>query len=374
MDQGAVVVEARFRVLRVAALGTSLLTFLAAVWRGSEGQHVHAAALGMAALLFAIVWLGLRRSGPRRWAAGMAVAVLTLTSGGMTVLTGGAALGPLVALAVLPVLATLLVSPRAGGMAAVGGCLAFGVAAFLPARVEAPGLVLGEKEALLAMAVLTLSFWSVGAYYEGMRRNGEARFAALRAESERTAARFRAYAENARDIVAELAEDGTLLYASPGHEAVLGRPTTELLGRAENKIVHPEDLSRVEAFFREVVAGGGEKGVSARYVRPDGTLRWLQLRGRAYENAEGEGRVVLFAHDVTPDREAAKERDALIARLQDALESVETLRGIVPICAECKMVRREDGAWEQIEAYVADHSLADFSHGLCERCLARHDC
>jgi len=121
------------------------------------------------------------------------------------------------------------------------------------------------------------------------------------------------------------------------------------------------------------VRGDRPGSVSARYVRPDGNLSWFELRGRHYRNAEGEGRVVLFARDETPERVAAEEREALIGRLQDALDSIETLRGIVPICSECKNVRREDGAWEQVEEYVAAHSLADFSHGLCDQCLSGYD-
>ncbi len=54
--------------------------------------------------------------------------------------------------------------------------------------------------------------------------------------------------------------------------------------------------------------------------------------------------------------------------LQGALDEVKTLRGILPICANCKKIRDDKGYWNQIEAYISDHSEAEFSHGICPEC------
>lgn len=59
-------------------------------------------------------------------------------------------------------------------------------------------------------------------------------------------------------------------------------------------------------------------------------------------------------------------------RLEQSLAELKTLRGIIPICSYCKQVRTERGDWQQIEAYVRRHSDAEFSHGICPRCLKRH--
>jgi len=72
---------------------------------------------------------------------------------------------------------------------------------------------------------------------------------------------------------------------------------------------------------------------------------------------------------ITAEREQAAERqDALVRELQAALTEVKVLRGILPICANCKRVRTEDGGWDQIESYVRTHTHAEFSHGLCPEC------
>lgn len=54
--------------------------------------------------------------------------------------------------------------------------------------------------------------------------------------------------------------------------------------------------------------------------------------------------------------------------LADALSRVKTLRGLLPICAWCKKIRDDNGYWTQVEAYVASHSQAEFTHGICPSC------
>jgi ABC-type nitrate/sulfonate/bicarbonate transport system substrate-binding protein len=58
--------------------------------------------------------------------------------------------------------------------------------------------------------------------------------------------------------------------------------------------------------------------------------------------------------------------------LKLALGEIQTLRGILPICSHCKKIRNDQGAWEQIESYIANHSKADFSHGICPDCIKKH--
>jgi PAS domain-containing protein len=55
-------------------------------------------------------------------------------------------------------------------------------------------------------------------------------------------------------------------------------------------------------------------------------------------------------------------------RLQQALDEVRTLRGIVPICANCKKIRDDKGYWNQVEQYISRHTDAQFSHGICPDC------
>jgi PleD family two-component response regulator len=63
------------------------------------------------------------------------------------------------------------------------------------------------------------------------------------------------------------------------------------------------------------------------------------------------------------------ELSELNQRLQEALDQVKTLTGLLPICANCKKVKDDQGYWHQVEVYVQEHSDAEFSHGFCPDCL-----
>jgi DNA-binding response OmpR family regulator len=62
------------------------------------------------------------------------------------------------------------------------------------------------------------------------------------------------------------------------------------------------------------------------------------------------------------------ERNRLIGELKDTLTKVKVLSGLLPICANCKKIRDDQGYWNQIETYIRDHSEANFSHSICSDC------
>ena len=70
------------------------------------------------------------------------------------------------------------------------------------------------------------------------------------------------------------------------------------------------------------------------------------------------------------------ERENLIMELKKALSEIKTLSGLLPICAHCKKIRNDEGYWEQIEGYIKERSLAEFSHGICPECMKKYypDC
>jgi hypothetical protein len=50
---------------------------------------------------------------------------------------------------------------------------------------------------------------------------------------------------------------------------------------------------------------------------------------------------------------------------------VNKLRDLLPICANCKKIRDSKGYWHQVEKYIADHTDATFSHGICQKCMEK---
>jgi hypothetical protein len=53
-------------------------------------------------------------------------------------------------------------------------------------------------------------------------------------------------------------------------------------------------------------------------------------------------------------------------------KKIDTLRGVVPICSYCKQIRDDKGYWKKVEEFIAEHSDAEFSHGICPDCLKTH--
>lgn len=80
------------------------------------------------------------------------------------------------------------------------------------------------------------------------------------------------------------------------------------------------------------------------------------------------GRLILL-HNISDRKKMEDEREHLITELKDALERVKTLNGLLPICSHCKKIRDDEGYWQHVETYIAKHSEAVFSHGICPDCL-----
>jgi len=102
--------------------------------------------------------------------------------------------------------------------------------------------------------------------------------------------------------------------------------------------------------------------VQARWYRTWGFFATLAIAGIA---------ATLAAHRLRVRYLVVRQRE-LTRRIEEALASVKVLRGLLPICSHCKKVRDDAGYWNQLDAYVAERSEAEFSHGICPDCARTH--
>jgi len=90
--------------------------------------------------------------------------------------------------------------------------------------------------------------------------------------------------------------------------------------------------------------------------------------GKPYDTEELRVRVKV-GERVTALQSALAEQ---VHSLREALAHVKTLQGILPICMHCHKIRNDQQSWERLEKYIAKHSDAEFSHGLCPECLEKY--
>lgn len=101
------------------------------------------------------------------------------------------------------------------------------------------------------------------------------------------------------------------------------------------------------------------------YIPKDGNRAYLEL-------------LPIIIHDSLKNHEnivarvkAEHENQKMVKELQQALDDIKTLSGLIPICASCKKILNDSGAWEHVEEYVESHTHAKFSHAICEKCAEK---
>lgn len=81
---------------------------------------------------------------------------------------------------------------------------------------------------------------------------------------------------------------------------------------------------------------------------------------------------LLFVAALVRGNREVRARERLLAtrnrELQDALAEVQTLSGFIPICANCKSVRDDEGYWRSVDEYLSSRAMAQFSHSICNNC------
>ena len=167
--------------------------------------------------------------------------------------------------------------------------------------------------------------------------------------------------ESMGDGVLVLNNDGVLVDINPAGQRLTGLSPATCIGKNIDALMAswPEFLSlcREKQSFDYKVPGRGD------------SVQCLDVNAIELMDPSGSkcGRLIIL-RDITERKKLEAEREDLICSLQEALERVKTLKGLLPICANCKKIRDDSGYWHQVEVYFHEHSGTDFSHGLCPEC------
>jgi PAS domain S-box-containing protein len=134
--------------------------------------------------------------------------------------------------------------------------------------------------------------------------------------------------------------------------------------------IHPDDFERVKTAWTYFIDNNQLFDVEYRVAVADGDWIWLRDKAIAYKK-EGDIYADGITSDITSIKSAEKEKEFLIEQLNVKIDQIRVLTGLLPICASCKKIRDDQGYWNQIEAYIQQHSDAKFSHGICPECAQK---
>jgi PAS domain S-box-containing protein len=137
----------------------------------------------------------------------------------------------------------------------------------------------------------------------------------------------------------------------------LGYSRSDLLGMGVQDIQGiasaPQDWKRL----RERILAAGTLLIEGNHKRSDGSIFPVEV-SIGLTIVEDRKYLLASARDITERK-----------RMEAALKEVQTLRGLIPICAKCKKIRDDKGFWQKVEIYLEKNSQARFTHGLCKDCM-----
>jgi len=180
-------------------------------------------------------------------------------------------------------------------------------------------------------------------------------------------ARYRAVMEQSPDgIYLVDVESKRLLQTNPAFQKMLGYSAEEM-ERSTPYEFTAADRENINHRFLTITTSKTPLAYERQFRKKDGSLldAWVNANVITFG---GRSVACFIVRDLTERKRAEEERERIIHQLEEALANIKTLRGLIPICANCKKIRDDSGYWQQVEIYVRDRSQASFSHGLCPEC------
>jgi len=165
--------------------------------------------------------------------------------------------------------------------------------------------------------------------------------------------------------------DFNVLRANKAASELLRLPFQEIIGKKCYLLYHGQDSPPGQCPSCEMIKIGSPSVVE---VFEPHLNKFIEVKALPRYSEDGQlTGVVHVLRDITKRRRIEQEKENLIEQLEEALASIKTLKGLIPICAWCKKIRDDHGYWEQVEHYIEAHSSAVFTHGICPECVKKVD-
>jgi PAS domain S-box-containing protein len=138
-------------------------------------------------------------------------------------------------------------------------------------------------------------------------------------------------------------------------------------------VTAPDFRDRFDEYAREFRKGQLERfAADYQIVTPGGEEKWVSDCAIPLKDAAGQVYGTLgILQDISGRKRSLEEREKIIVDLQAALDKVKTLSDLIPICANCKKIRDDEGYWNEVESYIRKHAGVEFTHGICPECMRK---
>jgi len=183
--------------------------------------------------------------------------------------------------------------------------------------------------------------------------------------------RCRAIVETAGSVILCLAPDTQILEWNAEAERVYGWTAAEVVGKNYAAWFLPESIRQdVVDEIQRVLAGATTRDYENPIITRDGSERILLWNSTRLVNSEGKAwGVVGVGQDITERKLIERQRENAYRETQIMVERFQALRGLLPVCSSCKMIRDQNGNWSSVDEYLEASVDAEISHGLCPACL-----
>jgi PAS domain S-box-containing protein len=162
--------------------------------------------------------------------------------------------------------------------------------------------------------------------------------------------------------------DGRVFEVNEGFSRATGFSVDEVLGKDTVNLHLWASREEREAMVGELRRQGRIESREQRFRKKNGEFI-TGLYSAEIITINNESCILSVINDITERKRAEEERERLVSEREKAFSEIQTLSGMLPICAHCKKVRDDRGYWNQIETYIESHTEAEFSHGICPDCM-----
>jgi PAS domain S-box-containing protein len=197
--------------------------------------------------------------------------------------------------------------------------------------------------------------------------------------------KHRNFLENLNSGVVAHAPDTTTIYCNQRALQILGLSMEQMIGKKAFdpnwKFINEDGTDMLLEDFPINLALKSKTEVKdyvVGVVRPDRNyVTWVVCNSFSVINDDELEHVLISFIDITERKHIEEEKEKLIKKLKKALDEIKTLRGILPVCCVCGLIRDDTGVeqgqgeWMKADKFITEKTDAQLSHSYCPNCYEK---